>query len=185
MNDTMKVLFGLFGGLAIFIFGMNMMSECLQKVAGDKMKKILLLLAVVIMTAPLGSTAAVAQEKEKVVTDIEKTEAKTVEKENADVVSGESESSDVPDMEEKIQQPKASSKRKKAASKEQEEEFRNRIKEVYIPQTVSPQTERLAQRMGMMEWCKNNWNVYAFDKVAYSACGKGNSNAKEVFIRNY
>ena len=62
------------------------------------------------------------EKKEKVVTDIEKTEAKTVEKENADVVSGESESSDVPDMEEKIQQPKASSKRKKAASKEQEEE---------------------------------------------------------------
>lgn len=47
-------------------------------------------------------------------------------------------------------------------SKEQEEEFRNRIKEVYIPQTVSPQTERLAQRMGMMEWCKNNWNVYDY-----------------------
>lgn len=44
MNDTMKVLFGLFGGLAIFIFGMNMMSECLQKVAGDKMKKILSML---------------------------------------------------------------------------------------------------------------------------------------------
>ena len=32
------------------------------------MKKILLLLAVVIMTAPLGSKAALAQEKEKVVT---------------------------------------------------------------------------------------------------------------------
>ncbi|MEE1101606.1 MAG: Na/Pi cotransporter family protein [Agathobacter sp.] len=44
MNDTIKVLFGLFGGLAIFIFGMNMMSECLQKVAGDKMKKILSML---------------------------------------------------------------------------------------------------------------------------------------------
>ncbi|MGN0385415.1 MAG: Na/Pi cotransporter family protein [Lachnospiraceae bacterium] len=41
MNETMKILFGLFGGLAIFIFGMNMMSECLQKAAGDKMKKIL------------------------------------------------------------------------------------------------------------------------------------------------
>ena len=44
MNDTIKILFGLFGGLAIFIFGMNMMSECLQKVAGDKMKKILSML---------------------------------------------------------------------------------------------------------------------------------------------
>lgn len=44
MNDTMRIIFGLFGGLAIFIFGMNMMSECLQKVAGEKMKKILSLL---------------------------------------------------------------------------------------------------------------------------------------------
>lgn len=44
MNDTIKIIFGLFGGLAIFIFGMNMMSECLQKVAGDKMKKILSML---------------------------------------------------------------------------------------------------------------------------------------------
>lgn len=44
MNDTVKILFGLFGGLAIFIFGMNMMSECLQKAAGDRMKKILSLL---------------------------------------------------------------------------------------------------------------------------------------------
>ena len=44
MNDTIKILFGLFGGLAIFIFGMNMMSECLQKAAGDKMKKILSML---------------------------------------------------------------------------------------------------------------------------------------------
>lgn len=44
MNDTVKILFGLFGGLAIFIFGMNMMSECLQKAAGEKMKKILSLL---------------------------------------------------------------------------------------------------------------------------------------------
>ena len=38
----------------------------------------------------------------------------------------------------------------------------------------------------LIDWCeKNSWNVYAFDKVAYSACGKGNSNAKEVFITNY
>lgn len=36
------------------------------------------------------------------------------------------------------------------------------------------------------KWCdENNWNVYTFDKVSYSACGKGNSNAKEVFITNY
>ncbi|MGN0245585.1 MAG: Na/Pi cotransporter family protein [Lachnospiraceae bacterium] len=44
MKDTMQVIFGLVGGLAIFIFGMNLMSESLQKVAGEKMKKILGLL---------------------------------------------------------------------------------------------------------------------------------------------
>lgn len=44
MKETMEILFGLFGGLAVFIFGMNMMSECLQKAAGEKMKKILSLL---------------------------------------------------------------------------------------------------------------------------------------------
>lgn len=44
MNDIVQTVFGLLGGLAVFIFGMNMMSECLQKVAGDKMKKILALL---------------------------------------------------------------------------------------------------------------------------------------------
>lgn len=44
MNHTLEILFGLFGGLAIFIFGMNMMSECLQKAAGEKMKSILALL---------------------------------------------------------------------------------------------------------------------------------------------
>lgn len=37
----MATVFGLLGGLALFIFGMNMMSESLQKVAGDKMKKVL------------------------------------------------------------------------------------------------------------------------------------------------
>ena len=41
MNESMATVFGLLGGLALFIFGMNMMSESLQKVAGDKMKKIL------------------------------------------------------------------------------------------------------------------------------------------------
>lgn len=44
MKDVMQTIFGLLGGLAVFIFGMNMMSECLQKVAGEKMKKILALL---------------------------------------------------------------------------------------------------------------------------------------------
>ncbi|MCD8098393.1 MAG: Na/Pi symporter, partial [Lachnospiraceae bacterium] len=41
MKDTMEVIFGLLGGLAVFIYGMNLMSECLQKAAGEKMKSIL------------------------------------------------------------------------------------------------------------------------------------------------
>lgn len=41
MKETIAVLSGLFGGLAIFIFGMNMMSESLQKVAGAKMKQVI------------------------------------------------------------------------------------------------------------------------------------------------
>lgn len=44
MNEVMQIVFGLLGGLAVFIFGMNMMSECLQKAAGEKMKTILSLL---------------------------------------------------------------------------------------------------------------------------------------------
>lgn len=44
MKETLQILFGLFGGLAIFIYGMNMMSECLQKAAGEKMKSILSML---------------------------------------------------------------------------------------------------------------------------------------------
>lgn len=41
MNENLKVLFGLVGGLALFLYGMNSMSEALQKAAGEKMKKIL------------------------------------------------------------------------------------------------------------------------------------------------
>lgn len=38
----------------------------------------------------------------------------------------------------------------------------------------------------LIKWCeKNNWNVHTFDKFTYMACGKGNSNATEVFITNY
>lgn len=44
MKENLQIIFGLFGGLAVFIFGMNMMSECLQKVAGERMKQILALL---------------------------------------------------------------------------------------------------------------------------------------------
>ena len=44
MNEKLQIVFGLLGGLAIFLYGMNMMSECLQKAAGEKMKTILALL---------------------------------------------------------------------------------------------------------------------------------------------
>ena len=44
MNETLMILFGLFGGLALFLFGMNLMSENLQKVAGERMRAILALL---------------------------------------------------------------------------------------------------------------------------------------------
>lgn len=44
MNENLQIVFGLFGGLSVFLYGMNMMSECLQKAAGEKMKTILALL---------------------------------------------------------------------------------------------------------------------------------------------
>ena len=44
MKENIQIVFGLLGGLAVFIYGMNMMSECLQKAAGEKMKSILALL---------------------------------------------------------------------------------------------------------------------------------------------
>lgn len=44
MDTALTTALGLLGGLAIFIFGMNMMSDNLQKVAGEKMKNILSLL---------------------------------------------------------------------------------------------------------------------------------------------
>lgn len=38
----------------------------------------------------------------------------------------------------------------------------------------------------LINWIKNNnVNVHIFDKFTYSACGKGNSEAKEVLITNY
>ncbi|HHX18257.1 MAG TPA: Na/Pi cotransporter family protein [Clostridium sp.] len=39
--ELSKMLFGLFGGLAIFIYGMNLMGDGLQKAAGEKMRRIL------------------------------------------------------------------------------------------------------------------------------------------------
>ena len=41
MDPNLKIFFGLIGGLAMFLYGMNGMSSSLQKVAGEKMKKIL------------------------------------------------------------------------------------------------------------------------------------------------
>lgn len=41
MNDVATTLFGLAGGLAMFLFGMNSMSDALQKAAGERMKQIL------------------------------------------------------------------------------------------------------------------------------------------------
>ena len=41
MNETVSMIFGLAGGLALFLYGMNSMSDALQKAAGEKMKKIL------------------------------------------------------------------------------------------------------------------------------------------------
>ncbi len=41
MNENVKIIFGLVGGLAMFLYGMNSMSDALQKAAGEKMKKIL------------------------------------------------------------------------------------------------------------------------------------------------
>ena len=60
MNDAFQITFGLLGGLAIFIFGMNMMSESLQKAAGEKMKKILGILTVNPGMGVLAGTIATA-----------------------------------------------------------------------------------------------------------------------------
>ena len=41
MGEHVTILFGLAGGLALFLYGMNSMSDALQKAAGEKMKKVL------------------------------------------------------------------------------------------------------------------------------------------------
>ena len=41
MNTITTTIFGLIGGLALFLFGMNMMSDCLQKAAGEKMRTLI------------------------------------------------------------------------------------------------------------------------------------------------
>ena len=68
MNQEMvSTIAGLLGGLAVFIYGMNLMSEGLQKAAGEKMKKILSvltknplvgMLAGALVTAVLQSSSA-------------------------------------------------------------------------------------------------------------------------------
>ena len=34
MKEKIQIVFGKLGGLAVFIYGMNMMSDCLQKAGG-------------------------------------------------------------------------------------------------------------------------------------------------------
>lgn len=47
-------------------------------------------------------------------------------------------------------------------------------------------SQRNTQNKMLIEWCnKNKWNVYNFKDMKYSACGKGDNKAKEVFICNY
>lgn len=43
-QETFQIIITLFGGLAVFIYGMNLMSDGLQKAAGDKMRSILAML---------------------------------------------------------------------------------------------------------------------------------------------
>lgn len=41
MKENIQIIFGLVGGLALFLYGMNNMSDALQKAAGEKMKSVL------------------------------------------------------------------------------------------------------------------------------------------------
>ena len=41
MNENVKIIFGLVGGLAMFLYGMNSMSDALQKAAGERIKTLL------------------------------------------------------------------------------------------------------------------------------------------------
>ncbi len=44
MNETMQMIITMLGGLSVFIYGMNLMSDGLQKCAGDRMRSILAML---------------------------------------------------------------------------------------------------------------------------------------------
>ena len=58
MQETMFIIFGLLGGLAVFLYGMNMMSTGLQKVAGSRMKRILSMLTANPVIGVLAGTLA-------------------------------------------------------------------------------------------------------------------------------
>lgn len=58
--EAFKVALQLFGGLAMFIYGMNFMSDGLQKAAGEKMKSILALLTRNVFVGVLAGAAATA-----------------------------------------------------------------------------------------------------------------------------
>lgn len=57
MGEHVTILFGLTGGLALFLYGMNSMSDALQKAAGEGMKKILSFLT---KNAVMGALAGMA-----------------------------------------------------------------------------------------------------------------------------
>jgi len=59
-NVIVSTIFGLLGGLALFLFGMNMMSEGLQKVAGEKMRYVLGLLTKNTITGVLAGAVVTA-----------------------------------------------------------------------------------------------------------------------------
>ncbi len=59
-TETLKITLQLLGGLALFIYGMNFMSDGLQKAAGDKMKSILALLTRIVFIGVLAGAAATA-----------------------------------------------------------------------------------------------------------------------------
>ena len=58
--EALKIVLQLLGGLALFIYGMNFMSEGLQKAAGEKMKSILALLTRNVFVGILAGAAATA-----------------------------------------------------------------------------------------------------------------------------
>lgn len=60
MGENFRIAFGLLGGLAVFIYGMNLMSESLQKAAGERMKAILALLTKTPITGVLAGALATA-----------------------------------------------------------------------------------------------------------------------------